>query len=131
MKEQASTELEKLIVDSLRFQRRWQRLSMTAYVLSTTGVLVCTTGGTYAAARNLNELAAGLAAVSTVLIGLEKSLLFREKWKFQLAIATRLSILLSKIHIAGADPKAIASDYTAILQEYANSIPIAGREAAD
>jgi hypothetical protein len=45
----------------------------------------------YAAARDNTQIAAALAAVSTILIGLEKSLLFREKWKFHLAIATRLS----------------------------------------
>jgi hypothetical protein len=57
-----------------------------------------------------------------------KSLLFREKWKFHLAIATRLSILQIKLRLAGADTKALTDEYAAILDSYANSIPIAGRE---
>jgi|SoiMethySBSTD1v2_1073268.scaffolds.fasta_scaffold00995_6 hypothetical protein len=120
--------LGELVAQSLAFQRKWQRLSMTAYTVSTVGILFCTTGGTYAAASNNSQIAAALAAVSTILIGLEKSLLFREKWKFHLAIATRLSILQTKLRFAGADTKALGDEYAAILDSYANSIPIAGRE---
>jgi hypothetical protein len=36
--------LAELIAQSLTFQRKWQRLSMVAYVVSTVGVLICTTG---------------------------------------------------------------------------------------
>jgi hypothetical protein len=101
---------------------------MAAYVVSTIGILVCTTGGTYAAARDNTQIAAALAAVSTILIGLEKSLLFREKWKFHLGIATRLSILEIKLHLPGADTKALTDEYAAILDSYANSVPIARRD---
>jgi hypothetical protein len=120
--------LGELVAQSLAFQRRWQRLSMVAYAVSTVGILFCTTGGTYAAARDNPQIAAALAAASTILIGLEKSLLFREKWKFHLAIATRLSILQIKLRLANADPKALTEEYSAILDNYANSIPISGRE---
>jgi hypothetical protein len=54
--------LAELIAQSLTFQRKWQRLSMTAYVITTVGVLVCTTGGTYAAAQENAKVAAVLAA---------------------------------------------------------------------
>jgi hypothetical protein len=120
--------LGELIAQSLTFQRKWQRLSMAAYVVSTIGILFCTTGATYAAARDNPQIAAALAAVSTILIGLEKSLLFREKWKFHLGIATRLSILQTKLRLTGADTKALADEYAAVLDSYANSIPIVGRE---
>jgi len=128
MTDRTDDSLGELVTQSLAFQRKWQRLSMTAYVVSTVGVLFCTTGGTYAAARDNPQIAAALAAVCTILIGLEKSLLFREKWKFHLAIATRLSILQTTLRLAGADTKALADEYAAILDSYANSIPIAGRE---
>lgn len=124
-----SDDLVQLISDSLRFQRKWQRLSMAAYVLSTTGMLLCTTIGTYSAARNYSQLAAALAAISTVLIGIEKSLLFREKWKFHLAFSTRLAVLLTKLNIEGVDVATIAKEYSAILESYANSIPISARES--
>jgi hypothetical protein len=124
----AVEDLDRLISDSLKFQRKWQRLSMGAYVASTTGMLLCTTAGTYAAARDYAQLAALLAATAAVLIGLEKSLLFREKWKFHLAIATRLFILQTKLKLEGGDPAAIAMEYASILDNYANSIPISGRE---
>ena len=129
MTDAANGSLAELITQSLTFQRKWQRLSMVAYVTSTVGVLICTTGGTYAAARNNAEVAAVLAAIATILIGLEKSLLFREKWKFHLGMATRLSILQTKLRLPGADTKVLADDYAAILDNYANSLPISGREA--
>ena len=128
MTDGTNNNLDQLVAESLAFQRKWQRLTMTAYVVSTVGVLVCTTGGTYAAARDNTQVAAVLAAVSTILIGLEKSLLFREKWKFHLGMATRLSILQTKLRLSGADAKALTDEYAAILDSYANSIPIAGRE---
>ena len=129
MTDATNDSLAELITQSLTFQRKWQRLSMVAYVVSTVGVLICTTGGTYAAAQENAKVAAVLAAVATILIGLEKSLLFREKWKFHLGMATRLSILQTKLRLPGADTKALADDYTAILDNYANSLPISGREA--
>jgi hypothetical protein len=128
MNDGANNNLDELVAQTLAFQRKWQRLMMAAYVASTVGILFCTTGGTYAAARDNTQVAAVLAAVSTVLIGLEKSLLFREKWKFHLEMATRLSILQTKLRLPGADAKALADEYTAILDSYVKSIPIAGRE---
>lgn len=129
MTDATNDSIGELITQSLTFQRKWQRLSMVAYVVSTVGVLICTTGGTYAAAQNNAKVAAVLAAIATILIGLEKSLLFREKWKFHLGIATRLSILQTKLRLPGADTKVLVDDYAAILDSYANSLPISGREA--
>jgi hypothetical protein len=129
MTDATNDSLAELITQSLTFQRKWQRLSMVAYVVSTVGVLICTTGGTYAAAQENAKVAAVLAAIATILIGLEKSLLFREKWKFHLGMATRLSILQTKLRLPDVDTKVIADDYTAVLDSYANSLPISGREA--
>jgi len=102
---------------------------MTAYVANTVVTLFCTTAATYAAARDQTQAAAVFAAVSTILIGLEKSLLFREKWKFHLAIATRLFILTTKMQLESADANTVADEYASILDNYASSIPIAGRES--
>jgi hypothetical protein len=113
----------------LAFQRKWQRLSMLAYVLSTIGILFCSTLGTLAAARTWNELAAYLAAIATILVSVEKTMLFREKWKFHLAIATRLSVLLSHIEIGAFPEDKSLDEYSSILKQYADSLPIAARES--
>ena len=85
--------LEQDLVTQLRFQRRWRILSMSAYVLTTVGALVCSVGATYfAAAGSVPNVAAILAAITTILVGIEKSLLFREKWKFHLLMFTKLNV---------------------------------------
>jgi hypothetical protein len=114
----------------LAFQRRWQRLSAFAYVSSTVGVLFCSTGATLAAAQNMSELAAYLAAAATILIGLEKSMLFREKWKFHLAVATRLSVLSIEMEAGVIAREKVIEQYSAILGMYSEGLPIANRENA-
>jgi hypothetical protein len=81
-----------------------------------------------AAAKQLNELAAYLSAATTILVGLEKSMLFREKWKFHLAIATRLSVLFAEIEAGQVADAKVIGEYSSILKAYADSLPIAGRD---
>jgi hypothetical protein len=114
----------------LAFQKRWQRLSMLAYVSSTVGILFCSTAATVCAARQLSELASYFAAAATILVGLEKSMLFREKWRFHLGMATQLSVLAAQLDAGPVDVTKIVNDYSAILKSYASSLPIAARESA-
>ena len=86
-----------LIADQLKFQRRWQLLSMTLYVAATIGTLLSTSAAGVLAAMRYDKAAAILAALSTVLIGVEKSLLFREKWRFHLTIRTKLELLQTEV----------------------------------
>src|SRR5208283_3442361 len=76
--------LEADIDVQLRFQKRWRLLSMGFYVVTTIGTLLCSAGATYLAASGSSHVAAILSAIATVLVGTEKSMLFREKWKFHL-----------------------------------------------
>jgi hypothetical protein len=43
-------------------------------------------------------------------------------------MATRLSILQTKLRLPGVDIKALIDDYATILDSYANSLPISGRD---
>jgi hypothetical protein len=124
----ADTRLAESLKSQLAFQKKWQRLSMLAYVTSTIGVLFCSTMAILAAAKQLNELAAYLSAATTILVGLEKSMLFREKWKFHLAIATRLSVLFAEIEAGQVADAKVIGEYSSILKAYADSLPIAGRD---
>ena len=67
-------ELDNDIDLQLRFQKRWRVISMTGYVITTVGTLLCSAGATYLAARSVANVAAVLSAVATVLVGTEKSL---------------------------------------------------------
>lgn len=101
---------------------------MLAYVSSTVAILFCSTLATLAAAKEWTDLAAYLAAASTILIGLEKSMQFREKWKLHLAIATRLSVLEAELNTRQITDNKLVEEFSAVLRSYADSLPIAPRE---
>src|SRR5437016_13599075 len=82
--------LGSLLDQEIDFQRRWKRLTMAAYVTTTFGTIMSTTAATILAALGQATAAAIAAAMATVFISVEKSLMFREKWRLHLTIYTRL-----------------------------------------
>lgn len=115
------------IAGQLRFQRRWQLLSMTFYVTATVGTLLSTSAAGLLAAMHHDTAAAILAAVSTVLVGTEKSLLFREKWRFHLGMRTKLELLQSAIVTQGLDAAAAGQRFGALMEGYAANLPVEAR----
>lgn len=112
----------------LTFHRTWQRLAMSGYVACTVGILICTTGATLAGGMNHSELAAYLAGLSTILVGIEKSMLFREKWKLHLAIATRLAVLSVQAESEQIPSDKAFEELSGIMNAYSESLPIAARD---
>lgn len=123
-----SHSLDQILDSALAFQRKWQRLSMLAHVTSTLCMLGASTGATYFAASNQSQTAAILAGVATISVGLEKSLLFREKWKFHLGIATQLFVLKTHAQTGALSSDELAKRLSAILGQYADALPIAPRD---
>ena len=102
---------------------------MCSYVVTTIGTLVCSAGATYYAAGGRSpNIAAILAAIATILVGTEKSLLFREKWKFHLLMYTKLNVLKSKLLLGRLTPEQASDEYAAIMTLYASELPMAARE---
>jgi hypothetical protein len=120
-------QIKRVLGEQLRFQRRWQLLSMTFYVTSTAGTLLSTSAAGILAAMHYDTAAAVLAAVATVLVGLEKSLLFREKWKFHLTTRTSLELLETEIITKGLDAAATGAKLGEILESYAANLPVEAR----
>jgi hypothetical protein len=124
-----ATNLEQDLAAQLRFQRRWRILSMCSYVVTTIGTLVCSASATYFAAGGRSpNVAAILAAMATILVGTEKSLLFREKWKFHLLMYTKLNVLRAKLVLARLTPEDASDEYATIMTLYASELPMAARE---
>jgi hypothetical protein len=120
-------DVNKSITMQLRFQRRWQLLSMTFYVAATVGTLLSTSAAGLLAALHHDEAAAILAGLSTVLVGTEKSLLFREKWKFHLTMRTKLELLQVTIVTQGLDAAAAGKRLGEIMEDYAVNLPVEAR----
>ena len=123
----AFDDVKKVLQQQLRFQRRWQLLSMTFYVTSTVGTLLCTSAAGVLAAMHYDTAAAILAAAATVLVGVEKSLLFREKWKFHLTTRTSLELLQTEIVTKGLDTTSAGTRLGEILESYASNLPVEAR----
>jgi hypothetical protein len=109
----------------IRFQRRWRNCSMSLYVVITAAVTLCSTGATIISAYNRDAAAAVLAGAATVLVGLDRSLLFREKWKLHVAILTKLDIIKLGLSSDLVDTKTAVTEIIAALGKYADSLPFA------
>ena len=100
---------------------------MFFYVVATVGTLVCTSAAGLLAAMHHDEAAAIFAGVSTDLVGTEKSLLFREKWRFHLAMRTKLEVLQSAIVAQGLDVTSAGKQLREIMENYATNLPVETR----
>ena len=119
---------EKELDRQIAFQERWRTLSMSAYVVTTVGTLICSAGATYIAAGGAPaHFAAILSAAATVFVGTEKALLFREKWKFHLAVVTKLKLLKTRMSLRLTPGEEAASQFAEIMTLYASELPMAGR----
>jgi len=129
LEKQQRDALETDLALQLKFQRRWRIISMSAYVATTVGTLLCSAGATYfAAGGTLPNVAAVLAAAATILVGTEKSLLFREKWKFHLLMYTKLNVLRAKLLLGRVSPAEASDEFANIMTLYASELPMAARE---
>jgi hypothetical protein len=121
--------LEALLIQEIAFQRKWKRLTMTTYVITTFGTIISTTSATICAALSHSTEAAILAATATVFISVEKSMMFREKWRLHLTIYTRLRNLQRSVTLKAIDEQTALAKMGSILEEYSAELPIAQRES--
>jgi hypothetical protein len=121
--------LEALLVQEISFQRKWKRLTMAAYVITTFGTIISTTSATICAALSHSTDAAILAASATIFISVEKSMMFREKWRLHLTIYTRLRNLQRSVTLKAIDEQTALAKMGSILEEYSAELPIAQRES--
>src|SRR5436309_6848505 len=129
MNDETNANIDASLNQEIAFQRRWKRLTMSVYVITTIGTIICTTSATILAALSRSTDAAILAAIATVFISVEKSMMFREKWRLHLTIYTDLRSLQRSLTFKGIDEKAALEKMNSILKEYAAELPIAQRES--
>lgn len=120
--------LERDLMAQLSFQSRWRLISMIGYVTTTVGMLITSASATMFAAKGVSDMAAIFSAVATVLIGIEKSLLFREKWKFHLLMFTKLNVLRANLHFGRLNTDQASREYASAMSLYASELPMAPRE---
>lgn len=120
--------LEREISTQIAFQRRWRIISMTGYSVTTVGSLIGSASATICSGMGLNVPAAILAAIATILLGAEKSLLFREKWQFHLLMHTKLQALRSQLLLSRTSLADASDQYYSIMTSYAMELSMAERD---
>ncbi|MGO9530949.1 MAG: hypothetical protein ACLP3B_07185 [Syntrophobacteraceae bacterium] len=113
----------------LAFQTKWRRIMSISYFTSTALALVCSSGATVVSAIGQAFWGSLLAATATVLFGLEKTLLLREKWSHHLTIAAELEALKLALSYGGLSEVAAAKRMGELLKDYAVKLPVAPLEA--
>jgi len=108
----------------------WRRFMSFAYFGAVALSILSSGGATVLAGAGHSELAAAFAGLATVLLGLEKGLLLREKWIHHLMVSTRLTDLAVRHRHGGLSDHDAAEAFTSTLTEYALNLPIPDRDAA-
>lgn len=114
--------------DAIERQNRWRRIMSFGYFTSTGAAIFGSAATTVAAGLDHADIAAVLAGATTVLYGLEKGLLLREKWAHHLRTAARLEGLRLNYEYGGLDKTKVSKMMGEIGHEYALNLPISSRE---
>lgn len=122
-----SSSLIQELDDEIRHQNKWRVIMSTLYFVTSAVAIVCSGGATVVAGLGNANDAALLAGSATVLFGLEKAMLFREKWSHHLSTATQLESARLGYKYGEVSEQEIAKRVGAILTEYAVELPIAAR----
>jgi hypothetical protein len=77
----------------IRHQRTWRNIMSVCYFSSSALAIALSGSASVVAGLGHSAEAAMLAASATILLGVEKTLMFREKWLFHLSSQAQLHIL--------------------------------------
>ena len=124
-------ELAAEIEEHISHQVRWRRVMSVAYFTTAAAGITTSAAATVVAALGHSTEAALLAAAATVALGLEKALLFREKWTHHLNNAMRLEALKVRYVHGGLAPSDASRELAGILTTYAEQLPITPRGEAE
>jgi hypothetical protein len=113
---------------ALSRQHRWRRIMSVSYFTSTALAIICSGAATIVAGLGNSVDAANLAGVATILFGLEKAMLFREKWTHHLGISAQLQALRYRYLFGDTSDAEAAAGMGEIISNYAINLPVAPGE---
>lgn len=114
--------------NAIERQNRWRRIMSFGYFTSTGAAIFGSAAATVAAGLDYADWAAVLAGLTTVLYGLEKGLLLREKWAHHLRTSAQLEALRLNYVYGGLDTIKVSKVMGEIGNEYALNLPISSRD---
>ena len=114
----------------LKHQTTWRRVMSGAYFVSTAVAILASGAATVMSGLGFSAWGAVLAGAATVFFGLEKAMLFREKWTHHLNTCAELEALRVEYIHGGLDIKEAAEKMTAVVMNYARKLPVDRRKSA-
>lgn len=110
-------------------QNLWRKImSITYFVISGAAIIFSGTATIFAGLQQATY-AAWLAGIATVLFGLEKSMLFREKWMHHLTTVSQLTALRLSYLYGQLNQQEVSERMGQLLTEYAAGLPVSQRAA--
>jgi len=116
--------------EKIAFQKKWKRVAMVSYMITTAGTILGATLATILGALDFSKAASFAAGTAMVLVSLEKSLLLREKWKFHLRILTQFESIRFGVETDFVALSDAVSRTQAIMEQYAIEVPITERDVS-
>ena len=118
----------KYLEKTIKFQRKWRVITMTLYIaLSIIGVS-CSGLATVLGAMSDNFYAGLFAGIATLVITVEKTLLFREKWQLHVTVATQLEGLRLDLITNSSTLKDVLDATKKVTEQYASELPVLPRD---
>lgn len=122
------TKFSNLLDAQISFQRKWRLIMMNTYIATTILILLFSASAAILAAIGQSIYASITAAATTVLVSVEKSLLFREKWKLHLTIQTNLENIRLLYDTRQIQLGEAAHEISNIMERYSTELPISTRD---
>jgi hypothetical protein len=121
--------LLKEIRTRMAFQLRWRRIMSVSYFTGASVALFCSTAATVTSGIGYGVATTVFAGAATLLFGLEKLLLLREKWAHHRTIAAQLDALMLEYEFGALSDDEAARRAGHIMKEYAVTTPTPARDA--
>jgi hypothetical protein len=121
-------QLLQTLEDRLAQQLTWRRVMSGAYFVSSAVAIVCAGAATVVSGGGYSTVGAVLAGATTIVLGLEKAMLFREKWSHHLLTYGQLEALRLEYLHAGLTEAETAKRLGSIITQYGANLPVAPRE---
>jgi hypothetical protein len=111
------------LTERIIHQYRWRRINMGVYSFVTILMILCSASASVTAAMGYSYAAAILAGGATVLVSIEKTMLFRERWKLHLDILTSLENLKFKFEMNQISLEDTSQKLEKIMNRYSSELP--------
>jgi predicted DNA-binding protein YlxM (UPF0122 family) len=127
---EVSVPIDEALTHNIAKQERWKNIMSNLHALTVVGSIFCSAAASVVGAK-YGFAAAILAGIASVCIGVEKTMMFSEKWKHHLTTETRLRGIQLKYKTSQMSLQDCVEDINKVLETYASHLPIENEEAIE